>query len=246
MGRSFTPDSLVSLPALKSSALLALLSSIESSAEAEAKLNAQITESLEEVHATRTRLQRAFFANGRDAKSLDPRPADLRVDEAWGALESWLRGWKLCNKAPLRSNAASLYDALFPDGLRFLSLKFREEWGESAAKLSILAEAPNKKLIEKLGGAPFIAELTEAQAEYGKALGVTKALAPSAESPELRAHFDRARAALRDYVLVVAGFGASRRKGARAIADRLLAPLEQIESTTDSPDEKPAPAPTPS
>jgi hypothetical protein len=46
-------------------------------------------------------------------------------------------------------------------------------------------------------------------------------------------------------VLVVAGYGASKRKGARATADRLLASIEEFESQRAPSDDKPAPTPTP-
>jgi hypothetical protein len=243
MGRSFTPESLVALPALKSSAMLALLSALDSAAKAEPKLSAAIVESLAELRVASAGLQRAFFASGRSASPVDSRPADERVDRAWGAFASWLSGWSELEGEARAPAARALYAAVFSDGLQFLALKFREEWAESASKLALLNEPANKRVVLELGGAPFLTELAAAQQQYGLALGITKALPTSAESPELRAHFDRARAALRDYVLVVAGYGATRRKGARAAADRLLAPLESIDTSRDTTSETPAPTP---
>jgi hypothetical protein len=245
--RSFTPDTLVVLPTLKTSAMLALLASLESAAKHERRLKSTIAESLGALLDARDALQRAFFTRAHVTSRVDdPRPVDQRVDEAWSAFESWLAGWKRCRRAPRRAEVEALYQRLFADGLKFLSLKFREEWAESSSRIALLEQREAKQLVNELGGAVFIDEIVDAQRAYGEVLGITKASSSASPEPiELRPHFDRAQAALRDYVLVVAGYGATPRRGARALADRLLAPIDEFESARRGKPNEPVAPPTP-
>jgi hypothetical protein len=244
MTRSFTPDTLVVLPTMRTAAVLALIASLESAAKNERRLKSTIIESLGVLLDARDALQRAFIARTQaSARADDPRPVDQRVDEAWSAFESWLAGWKRCRKAPRRAEAEALHQRLFPDGLKFLTMKFREEWAESLSKIALLEQREAKQLVRELGGGVFIDEILEAQQAYGEVLGITQAMPKQPEPMELRPHLDRAQSALRDYVLVVAGYGASPRRDARALADRLLAPIHEFESTRSNKPEAPSPNP---
>src|SRR5690606_5023750 len=131
----------------------------------------------------------------------DPRAraADRVLDDAWGAFQSWLLGWtRLPERAHVRIvDTKRLYASLFPKGLQFLTLDYKDEWTESQNRLDQITAHGLDELIDELGGAPFLAQLARAHHAYGDALHITG----SASTPEpdafVRRTLDETHMALR-------------------------------------------------
>ena len=98
------------------------------------------------------------------------------IDNGWAALFAWLNGWCLLplEKNPRQGEMLAVRDLVFGQtGLQFTQLPYKLEWHESKTRLDVLARDGNDKAIAKLGGAPFLDHLNEAQETYGKVLGIT-------------------------------------------------------------------------
>lgn len=120
-------------------------------------------------------LQQAWTANGR-AAPIDKRPADIRVDKAWGALYSRLDAYASlpANEHKRAKRAAELLDVIYPDGLHFLTLPYNAEWAEGEKRLKLIEEDELKAELDELAGPEFLAEVQKAHRLYGEAIGVTK------------------------------------------------------------------------
>src|SRR5205807_2198183 len=122
-------------------------------------------------------LKKHIAARERAGSAADPkaRAADRALDDAWGALQSWLLGWtRLPDKAHAHiADARELYASMFPKGLQFLTLEFKDEWNESQQRLDHITEAKLDDLIHKLGGAPFLTTVARCHRAYGEALNIT-------------------------------------------------------------------------
>ncbi|MFS8069478.1 MAG: hypothetical protein ACMG6S_24200, partial [Byssovorax sp.] len=82
----------------------------------------------------------------------------------------------------------------------------------------------------QLGGAAFLANITEAQEAYGRALNITVPVEVEATG-EVRARLVAALAAVRDYVNRVAAYAEPDVPGSDELAEALLLPLSVWEST---------------
>ena len=84
-------------------------------------------------------LKRRIVAREQSGSSMDPRAraADRVLDDAWGAFQSWLLGWtKVPEDYHARiAHARHIYGALFPKGLQFRTLDFKDEWTESQNRI---------------------------------------------------------------------------------------------------------------
>lgn len=110
------------------------------------------------------------------ATSVDPRPADQRLDRAWGAVGRRLESLaELPESVPEARLAAALHARLFPEGLAFLALPFEKQWAESERRLARIDADPEAKKLGSLVGEFVLVELREAHAAYGRVLGITAA-----------------------------------------------------------------------
>jgi len=128
--------------------------------------------------------------------------ADASMDRIWTAVEQRLAAW-LELGGDDGAEAERVHSILFPNGLSFLGFKYAEQWAEGEA---ILARVKAEKLtpsLEKLAGAPFVAELHARHVAYGEALGITKAKAPEADGASLVEPLRAARSALATYARVL-------------------------------------------
>jgi hypothetical protein len=226
--RSFRPQDFIHLPPLSEAGTLTLVDELEEAAKAEAKLPSQIYAALGRLLEACGELKKSIATRERAGSAADPhaRAADRALDDAWGAFQSWLLGWtRLPDRAHARVPAArTLYADLFPKGLQFLTLDFKDEWKESQERLDLIAEKKLDEIIDALGGGAFLANISRAHRAYGEALQITSSSRAEPDS-QVRKSVDGTHMALREYVAQVAA--TVRRDDAQSveIADHLLAPL---------------------
>ena len=252
MARSFDASNLISLPRLDAAGALALGSQLLAAADRQKALPKDIKAAKKALAKARDQLHAAVRERlkppAKEAARL--READLAEDNAWGALHDLLRAWsRLPAGEPHAEAARALASTLFPDGLRFTHLAYREEWAQAEARLTKIVSEGLDKTLERLGAAPFLANLQAAHAAYGRLLGTTQAPSepppPPQPSRAVRAALDELAGALRGYVLAVA-YAANTGNG--RLGTSLLAAWERARSprkAKKATPPRPAPTPTP-
>lgn len=229
MARPVDPEDLIPLPRLDANAACVLASSLEAAALDEKGKPRKLPESakvaLQDLTEDRKALQDALGTP--PARAPVVREADLLEDNAVGAFVDLLKAWaRLAGKIPQGDVAAQLQQRLFKDGLGFLNLTAREEWGMVEGKLQIIAREKLAPQVEQLGAAPMLAYLRDVHKEYGKVTGATQAT-PAPESPEVRAKYDALLGSIRHYAGAVVGSIIRRRPETRERAEALLRPLSE-------------------
>lgn len=241
MSRSFDAADIVVLPVLDVSSAITLggeMITAAKSAEKTHKLPKTIKKSLTAVSERHQALRAASAERLSSAQSADGSRsvrADRRIDAAWNALLTWLSGWaKLPDAVPQAIQARNIVDTIFADGLKFLTLPYKQEWAESDTRLLRIGNEKLDTDIVKLGGTPFLDELRAAHAEYGEALGITK----TPDSPNTGANLRDALTAfllsLRTYVVRVSAHVDEEEAGSADLATSLLVPLTRWESSRAS------------
>jgi hypothetical protein len=179
---------------------IALLSALPKEAPADVKKTAQ------RLRKSVVALQGAWEKAGGPAGPRDKRPADQATDNAWSCLHGRLSDYASLPAAhyPKAARAQTIIDQLFPDGLTFLQLPYATEWAESEKRIARIDKNNLTGDIEAIAGAEFLAEVRRAHADYGHALGITKAA--KGESPESLTEPLRALGkSIAQYALKVAG-----------------------------------------
>jgi hypothetical protein len=231
MLRAFRPQDFIHLPPLSEAGTLTLVDELEAAAKASPRVPAAVRPALARVGEVKEALVKAIAAREKAGSTADPRAraADRALDDAWGALQTWLLGWtRLPDGAhPRVPMARGLYAELFPKGLQFLTYDFKDEWKESAKRLDAIAQKRQDDLVDALGGTAFLTTVTRAHKAYGEALHITSAGAGQGPDPDADVvkALDATHMALREYVAQVAA--TVRRDDAEtvAVAERLLGPL---------------------
>lgn len=177
MLRSFAPQDFIQLPSLGEAGTLTLVEELEAAATRAGRVSANVATGLGRLLDCAVQLKKAISARERSGSSADPRAraADRVLDDAWGAFQSWLLGW---TRLPddvhvLVGDAKRLYASLFPKGLQFLTLDFKDEWTESQNRLDQIHAQKLDRLIVDLGGEAFFNHLIRAHRAYGDALHIT-------------------------------------------------------------------------
>jgi hypothetical protein len=227
--RSFAPQDFIQLPPLGEAGTLTLVEELEAAAHRAGKVSPGIIGALARVLETTQQLKQTILARERSGSSADPRAraADRLLDDAWGAFQSWLLGWtRLPDRAHAGiADAKRLYAGLFPKGLQFLTLDFKDEWTESQNRLDQITAHGLDRLIDELGGTPFLVQLGATHRAYGDALHITG----SGSTPEPDSLVRRALAethlALREFVAQVAANVRRNDTTSVDLAARLLAPV---------------------
>lgn len=233
MLRSLRGQDFIQLPSLSEAGTLTLVEELDAAAKHTTKVPSIIFASLGFLLEQAGDLKKHIQIRERAGSAADPRAraADRALDDAWGAFQSWLMGWtRLPDRAhPQVREARALYASLFPKGLQFLTLDFRDEWNESQLRLDHIAEAKLDTLIDRLGGGPFLVTLARMHRAYGEALHITPSSRDGkpVDEPdtEVLRLLEQTHMALRDYVAQVAATARRNDPESVAIADRLLEPL---------------------
>ena len=237
MARSYTAQSSIQLPRVNAPEASVLVTQLLTAASAEAK-TAKGKELPPPIERSRARLILALvaldevvapqIAGDTQAK----RRADRVIDGAWSAGFDWLSGWcKLpVEKNPHLDQANALMGLVFPDALAFTKLPYRIEWQQSKLRLDAIEREGHDKTFKQLGGAVFLANIAEAQAAYGIALGITVPATAEAAS-EVGVRLVAILAAVRDYVNRVTAYAEPDVAGSEELAEALLLPLHVWETT---------------
>ena len=134
-----------------------------------------------------------------------------------------------------------LFRSLFPKGLQFLTLDFKDEWNESQQRLDHVTEARLDETLEALGGRPFLVTVARAHRAYGQALHI--APGPHAQPGDaddnepdapVRRALEATHLALREYVAHVAATVRRTDSASVGTAARLLEPLPIRAGSADS------------
>jgi hypothetical protein len=138
-----------------------------------------VRKAAKKLRAATVDLRQAWSSTGR-AAPMEKRPADIRVDKAWGALYGRLDAYASLPSGEHKGakRAAELLDVIYPDGLQFLTLPYSAEWAEGEKRLKLIEEDELAEDLDALAGPEFLAEVRKAHKIYGEAIGVTK---PAAE-----------------------------------------------------------------
>lgn len=182
-------------------------------------------------------LKRRITTRERSGSSMDPRAraADRVLDDAWGAFQSWLLGWTKVpeHHHPRIAHARHIYAALFPRGLQFLTLDFKDEWTESQNRLDRIRQDRWDVVIGELGGRAFLDLLSSAHHAYGTALHITGGGSTPEPDAAVRKGLEETHMHLRDYVAQVAAMVRRDEATSVDLAMRLLGPVNQREFDDD-------------
>lgn len=255
MYRSFSPIDLVTVPRTSAASALTLGTSLVAAAREEAKLPDVFVvplEQLEREHAG-LRTSRQYQREGRAVDSAAATSSDQRVDSCYSGFHGFLIAWTKLPSTPEGVEkgqvAREVIEIVFPDGLRFLNLPYREQWGESQTKLDRLSEPAVAERVRSLGGEAFVRAIGEAHEAYGVALHVTKPKAEPTNQVNVREPLDGFWDAVRSYVLRVANHLDEHKNDAEAqrLCRALLEPIATWKSsgagrkgqTVEAPGEEP-------
>ncbi len=189
---------------------------------------APVKAALKRLRARTAALQEAWRAGDAIERSPDPRPADRRLDVAWGALFARLDAYaNLPENYPRARRAAELEQVVFPAGLSFLKLAYNAEWAESEKRLARIDEGLAADLVA-LAGDDFLAEVRAAHAAYGEALGITRAKGAPRASVSMVEPLRAFARALRDYTVKIVGQIELDDPASVAFARAALRPLDDL------------------
>lgn len=250
----YTAADVIQLPRLTASGAMALGEKILTAAKPHKKeMTKGIAKVLGMVATHHESLKEALRDQVSPAgSSADPKVVerDRTLDACWSGLHTWLTGFTKLPGVAQAAEAGEIKTALFPDGLKFIQLRYDLEWAESETRVHRIKAQGLDKRIAKLGGQLFLDTLFAAHAEYGRALGMTEVQAVGAVPPSLREAMDQFAETLRKYVAKVIGSVDDDDPASQSLADALLEPLASWSvapaggGKSSSQEEEPA-APTP-
>ena len=223
----------IQTPRIQANGLVALLVKVLRIAD-ENKLPADISRRVERLRVTSAALEKALSERhtpSSDETALSKADADTHVDEAVKALAGFLKSVAKLPDAKGGGKALRLERALFGDGsLQWISMAYEDQWAEVKSRLDLIAAENLDETIDELGGHAILENLKDAQAAYGKALGITAEKAPKPLTASVREPFLVAIDALRRYMAVVIGHGtdADEKPEAGELAALLLAPIDEV------------------
>jgi hypothetical protein len=240
MTRSFEPSDLIALPVLDANEACVLARSLEGATNDDQgnprELPDMVKDALEDVKEARAALWEAL---GGTAAGLDLGEIDRKVDNTAKALRYICLGWSFLKGQMEQGDVgAELTERLFIDGLAWLNIKPRSQWGVVETKLQTIDREKLEPKLDKLGAGPALAHLRALQGPYGKASGATEPL--PAETAPIQEKRLALLDAMRHFVAAVVGIVSRKRPETKALADTLLKPLVEWETTAARKKQKPA------
>jgi hypothetical protein len=191
------------------------------------KPNAGVQQGAKLLAQSVTTLATAWHESGKARPLRNARPADLRLDRAWGAVHARLTAWTVFPPDdPDHETSTALADRLFPTGLDFLRLPFMAEHAQSERRVKIIENEALRADLDHLVGEAFMDELLAAHAAYGDALGITKATEAATPEPAIDEPLRMLSQAIVAYALQVVAFGAL--PGNLEAARRALRPIDEF------------------
>lgn len=173
-------------------------------------------------------LESAWQAQGKAQPARNARPADIRLDRAWGAVHDRLRAWTIFPPDdPDHASSKSIAERLFPTGLDFLTLPFLAEHAQSELRIKIIEAEGLRADLDHLVGEVFMEELLAAHEAYGDALGISKATAPATPVQSLDEPLRALSQSIVAYALQIIAF-ASLPPGNVEAARKALRPIDEF------------------
>jgi hypothetical protein len=249
--RTFETADLVALPRVDAAGAVALAAETLTLAKAVDSLPPLVRKRVTALERARAELSSALARRApaaTDSDAIGQREADQAADAAWSATLDFLRGWaRLPSRIEERDIAQALLAVLYPDGLKFTQLPFKQQWAEAAARIDRIKKEKLSEQFRALGGEAFLKQLDATHKAYGAALGITKEKPAPEAAPTLLEPLREVQTALRRYVVAVAASVDEDDEVSAALADKLLAPLRNWGARADKAGSKiePAPAPPP-
>lgn len=227
MRRRYTNLDLVQLPRLDAGSAQALSTQVLTAAKAFSSLPEAVTEAVDTLALSVTRLQDVAVDRLPRAKGQDPlraKTADTAIDSGWSGTFDWLTGWSKIPGVPEAKTATALLNKLFPDGLKFVLLVYEQEWAESNNRLLLIERDGLEASFKQLGGEKILARLRTLHAEYGDALGVTFVV-PDDIAATLQGTLNDVREALRAFVVQATAMVRKNQPESAKTSRALLAPI---------------------
>lgn len=137
--------------------------------------------------------------------------------------------------------AARLSATLFPKGLKFITLEYRQEWAEADAILKAITAQKLEADLVSIVGADVVAFMRESHANYGAALGITAEKAAPVTAA-IRDHKNELMDAIRTYVVRVSGHMDADDPASVEMTEALLRPITAWQTSHRAPAD-PAPSP---
>ncbi len=207
----------------------------------------QVNAAASQLRDRAVQLQSAWIATDAERRKGAVQPLDTTLDSLWRGIHGIVSGQLELglSRAPA---AARLQQALYPEGLSFITKKFREQWAEGDKRLTKLENATLKEDLTNVCGADVLPALQARQNEYGAALGITSNEAADAKAGVLEP-LRALRNSIRSYALkLMAAFDLEGEADAAKIV-RLLGAIEEARDAMSqgtpapSPEEPIPPAP---
>ncbi len=209
----------------------------------------QVNVAASQLRDRAVQLQSAWIATDAETRKRAVQPLDTALDSLWRGIHMIVSG-QLELGLSRSPAAARLQVALYPEGLSFITKKFREQWAEGDKRLTKLEDATLKQDLTNVCGADVLPALQARQNEYGAALGITANDAADATARVLEP-LRALRNSIRSYALkLMAAFDLEAEADAAKVA-RLLGAIEEARhavrqgSQAPSPEEPIPPAPAP-
>lgn len=235
--RSYAAQDIVTLPTLNVASAIALGQQLLTVVKAQGQLPELIASRASALDKAHIALCQALANKHRTApEPLRARASDQAVDQAFSALHDWLYGW--CKLPSAEADQARIiHAALFPNGLKFTHLPYKQEWAEAKAKLDRITLDGFDKEIQRLGGQPLLDQARAAHSAYGETLGITLTVQDPGKVKlrELLLAFNRY---LRAYVVAVTAHTDPDEPTSGALADVLLTPLHKWVTYVTVPEEE--------
>ncbi|HEU4405875.1 MAG TPA: hypothetical protein VFS43_11465 [Polyangiaceae bacterium] len=192
----------------------------------------EVRRSARRLRASTLALQQAWAKSDEKAPPRDKRPADVALDNAWSALYGRLESYARlpAEQAPRAERAAGLLNTIFPDGLSFLKLPYASEWAESEKRLTKIDQQKLGSALDELAGPDFLTVLRAAHADYGAALGMTKALAAGPTPVSLAEPLREVTRAIANYTLKLCAMADD--DASIAAVQNALRPLDEYREST--------------
>jgi len=246
--RSYTAQDIITLPTLNTASAIALGQELLTANKAHTGLPQLIAARAAALEKAHSALCQALSNKPQDADPKRTRTTDHAEDLAFSALHDWLYAWcKL--PTPEADQARTIYAVLFPDGLKFTRLPYKQEWAEAEAKLARITSDAYDTEIQKLGGKPLLDQLRATHKEYGESLGITLGN-PDPSTTKIRETLVAFNRYLKAYVVAVTAHTDPDDPTSAALADELLSPLHHwetyvtVSAETEAPATQPATQPT--
>jgi hypothetical protein len=204
-----------------------LAEQLRAAAAAEKRLPKGIAEGIDRVKLLQEKIAMARIAHP-SVLEQDRKEAHRLEALAWRGLHSRIVAFQRLpveTGGEARATAQAIIDAIFSDGLRFLTLPYVESWSDAEHRLKIIENRKLAGSIRELAGDVFLDNIKDAHAHAGRGLVLTQSQIVKEES--LSEHVKAFADGVREYVVRVCAHADEHTPEAEALADRLLAPLIQ-------------------